>query len=256
MKYLVNRETKEHVVVIPGLTSFDSKWRIVEADAEGWVESDGTNCPLPNGCLHEVKYRNGHVEEDNFPETWNWGFGQDCRATDIIAYRPILDKPEAEPTVKESLTVDDLLDRLDAAHEAAAQIPDIIAELRERVGKHGYDLVARSPFVEQEPADDPIPAKRHIITQSVDGIITNPPSMAGLRVDDVREKGLADMSDWRNWNPQDCVECIKEEGFGKFKLGKLYRVGYADEHTVVIDGIRIANADIGFRFHSRPEQSK
>jgi hypothetical protein len=45
-----------------------------------------------------------------------------------------------------------LLDRLKAAHKAAQTIPDLEAELRKVLGSMGYDLVARSPFVEPEAA--------------------------------------------------------------------------------------------------------
>lgn len=44
----------------------------------------------------------------------------------------------------------DLLNTLKRAHEAAQQIPDLEAELREVLGSMGYDLVTRSPFFETE----------------------------------------------------------------------------------------------------------
>jgi hypothetical protein len=39
-----------------------------------------------------------------------------------------------------------LLNRLEAVHEAARQIPDLEAQLRHVLGSMGYDLVVRSPF--------------------------------------------------------------------------------------------------------------
>lgn len=44
----------------------------------------------------------------------------------------------------------DLLNTLKRAHEAAQSIPELEAELREVLAGMGYDLVARSPFVEAE----------------------------------------------------------------------------------------------------------
>lgn len=141
MKYLVNLDTKEHVIYNYGMSWCQDSWRIVEADAEGWIEWDGGECPLPDDCMCEIKTP---VVSTNIrakiASEWIWG-GTTFEWSRITHYRPILDKP----TVKESLTVPapeydprsvsfNLIDRLKSAHEAAQSIPDLLAELREALG--------------------------------------------------------------------------------------------------------------------------
>jgi hypothetical protein len=159
MKYLVNRETKEHRIFY-GTVPLYGEWIAVEADAEGWIKWDrGNKSPLP--CHSKVEL----LDVNHFRQT---GFASDFEWIAIKAYRPILDKPES--VVKESLTTEkrhvkadgyvpplqydprsvsfNVLKRLEAAHEAAQKIPDLEAELRDVLGRMGYDLVARDPFVE------------------------------------------------------------------------------------------------------------
>jgi hypothetical protein len=183
MKYLVNRETKEHKVH-PGFGLYGPHgWDIVEADAEGWIKWDGSKeCPVADGSTVDVwtaptvDFLQGlpYYANKN-PDKVIW----QC----VARYRPIL-----EPTTKESLTVEQAMDaagahyakqwnadteeamdkaiegamdeydlsqlliNLKSAHEAAQMIPDLLAQLRQVLEPMGYDVVARSPFVEPEQA--------------------------------------------------------------------------------------------------------
>lgn len=131
-----------------------------------------------------------------------------------------------------------MLPLIEAAHEAAAQIPDILAELRERVDKHGYDLVARSPFT-PEVAEEFEPAYKA----------------------ELQRRAMAeDMSDWRNWRAGDLV-MLKEsvaEGY-VFRHGKPYKVEstHSGGYRIRYDGHQFHYYDIetrvnDFLFHSRP----
>jgi hypothetical protein len=170
MKYLVNRETKEHVVyrgIVPS-----ENWDIVEADEDGWIINHYDTNPLPSGARLDVRYVSGQKIEGAWPADM-------VRWSDVKLYRPILDKPDKEfleacnnsagakyaesfnaavdrvleRAIEEAAAAEGrlstLLERLRAAHEAAQRIPDIEAELRDVLGAMGYDLVARSPFVER-----------------------------------------------------------------------------------------------------------
>jgi hypothetical protein len=162
MKYLVNRKTKEHVPYNgsrkhgeKAVENGDYSLYVVEADSEGWVPHTGNECPLPDDAKCEVKFGNG--------VTIIWQPADRCwwNNSALKAYRPILtekvQEPEPEPDSDDGTRPepppadygDDLVSRLKAAHEAAQQIPDIEAELREVLGSMGYDLVARSPFQQQ-----------------------------------------------------------------------------------------------------------
>lgn len=175
MRYLVNRETKEHELY-DGQNYDATKYRVVEADADGWIKWDGdAESPLPDDCKCEVKECPGDIRLARHT-AWDW----------VEGYRPILDKPDKdfleacnnsagaqyaedyntavdsvveraiEEAAAEEVRLPNLLERLKAAHEAAQRIHDLEAELREVLGAMGYDLVARNPFVEaqQEPAED------------------------------------------------------------------------------------------------------
>lgn len=90
MKYLVNRETKEHRVYVPNYHDlFDAEWHIVEADADGWIPWSGGECPLPDDAPYETKsraWRKGRlIARMDEPQTNYW-----APDGDITAYRPIL----------------------------------------------------------------------------------------------------------------------------------------------------------------------
>lgn len=123
MKYLVNRQTKEHVHYESHLP-IGTLWDVVEADDEGWIPWSGGECPLPNDCAVWVKINNDEYGED-FAGVWNWS---DYPPT---AYRPILET--AEKVEKQQYTeptkVELLFDRLKSAVEAAESLPAIIAEI-------------------------------------------------------------------------------------------------------------------------------
>jgi hypothetical protein len=229
VKYLVNRETKEHQVYTGFFGDGDcsDKWHIVEADAEGWIPilCGGTECPLPASAHLDVRYRTGQKVENTWPADlvrWN----------DVRAYRPILDKP----TVKESLTVPEydprsvsfnLLKRLQAAHEAAQMIPDLLAELRSVLEPLGYDVVARSPFVD--------------VPEAAFGNIAEPES---------------DISDWRNWQAGDLVECIDGTDWDAFAKGGIYECKVVGKEWINIANVWVSSYIKDFRFHSRPERSE
>ena len=174
MKYLVNRETKEHKVATPlaesiikGYPDFRDDWQLVEADSEGWIPWSGGECPLPKKarCHWRVKMF-GDLR-----------MGDDCgekakrlawESTAITHYRPILSETaEKEYTAnaapfevsdgwKELPLQDDTLykvkiysgggpsvfDRLKSAIDASESIPGIIAEI-DALLPGGYHVTKR-----------------------------------------------------------------------------------------------------------------
>lgn len=91
MIYAINCKTKEHRAIGNMREKPNGvEWKILEADADGWIPWDGGKCPLPAGAVHEIKWNDGLVTKYDKPEMWNWGDD----ALSIVAYRPILD---AEP---------------------------------------------------------------------------------------------------------------------------------------------------------------
>jgi hypothetical protein len=94
MKYLVNRETKEHIEYDSRCSFRGDQWRIVEADAEGWIKWEGGECPLPDGLHHEIRFGSaakGVKLPSDARLSWEHNYGD----IPITHYRPILDKPES-----------------------------------------------------------------------------------------------------------------------------------------------------------------
>jgi hypothetical protein len=169
MKYLINSKTKEHKVCRPDTNYFfDADCRIVQADSEGWIKHNGGECPLPDDVRCAVKIADGST---CLGRQWEWETNGDMNH-DITHYKPILEQAEPVKDDQYRAATEDcdrekelayaemeaerkhmeikeaelkrmmLLDRLKAAHEAAQQIPDLEAELREVLWSMGYDLVA------------------------------------------------------------------------------------------------------------------
>ena len=104
MKYLVNRETKEHKVATPlaesiikGYPYFKDDWQLVEADDKGWILFQGTDCPVPDKSRCDVILENGETQYLSNPGGCKWG-GFDA-IYEVCSYRPIL----AETAEKEEL---------------------------------------------------------------------------------------------------------------------------------------------------------
>lgn len=136
-----------------------------------------------------------------------------------------------------------LLDRLKTAHEAAQQIPDLEAELREVLGSMGYDLVARSPFANQCCCN---PAQ-----------CWEPCGVLGKSEAHVAVSPEPDMSDWRNWREGDLLKCVNSKGWDCFDMGDIYRVTKHDCAFICVDGVAVVKQYINdFRFHSRPAKGE
>lgn len=148
MRYIIGRKTNEHERY-DGQNYDATKYRIVEADSEGWIAHTGKECPLPEDARCEVKFGNGTIIIwDSAGRCW-W------HNTALKAYRPILAEKvqEPEPTKPKRL-FDDLLERLEASHAAAQALPDLVEQLRDRLKPMGLSVMYLSEFdaAEVEPA--------------------------------------------------------------------------------------------------------
>jgi len=106
MIYAINKRTKEHVDVtdmhMPEVAEFinGAEWKLTHADADGWIEWDGGECPLPDDAWCEVMMRDGEKMQGRQSRScWVWR----CYGSrdDIIAYRPILNAKPSEPEAPE-----------------------------------------------------------------------------------------------------------------------------------------------------------
>lgn len=269
MRYLVNRTTKEHQRMPFDCLYAPSGWSVVQADSEGWIPHTGDERPLPEDAKCDIKCVDGKSSlQAHGADQWGWNKTNSFR--DITHYRPILAEKVQEPATdaarKERAAELSqielagkrmmLLDRLKAAHEHAQTIPDLEAELREVLGSMGYDLVARSPFVEAEPAVE-TPQANALCTPSVtDALVYGTSVMKNgkhVPLKDFYAEPAEDMSDWRNWCEGDLVECVNGSGWSDFTKGGIYAISASRKNMIEIAGNYIQERFINdFRFHSRP----
>ena len=110
--YAVNKHTKEHRIVSnpSGLDcTWNEDWRQVLADADGWIEWPGGECPVDPRQRVDIRHRNGHVNHDVEAAMFLWG-AHDSNGC-IIAYRPVLggqraapEPPEMPPVQQQDIT--------------------------------------------------------------------------------------------------------------------------------------------------------
>ena len=146
MKYLVNRETKEHIPYFLDSSIALAGWRVVEADDEGWIKWDGGKRPLRKDCMVEVKYSADQRKSQMAAGAYDWQFLA-SRKFNIFAYRPILtveSKPTLEETwhkIKQDSKVD-VFTRLYEAVVASESIPALIAEINSMLPE-GYEVTRK-----------------------------------------------------------------------------------------------------------------
>jgi len=144
MKYLVNRETKEHKVYSATEFYDDKAWRVVEADDEGWIKWDGKSKkrPLPADARVEVLFSyNNEAAGHLLASDWRWA------DEELTHYRPIL-PVESKPTLEipwdliEKAAKVEVFTRLVSAVAASESIPALIADINSMLPE-GYEVTRR-----------------------------------------------------------------------------------------------------------------
>jgi len=226
MKYLVNRETKEHKILTDSMVWAHGDWRMVEADDEGWIKWQAksiSQCPLPGDAKVEVLFSYDKKPTTNLlAGDWSWNDKM------ITHYRPIL-PAESRPDPENAWPDDGMpasvyigvFRRFNAAVAASESIPALIAEINAMLPE-GYEVREK--------------AKPEAVTE--------------------------DMSDSRKWKKGDLVERISGGAEGVYKYAGIYRVESVNCGWVAIHDecgpksyCTHDHADIPgkFKFHSRPE---
>lgn len=262
MKYLVNRQTKEHKVATPlaesiikGYPDFKDDWQLVEADSEGWIPWSGGECPLPENALVCICVV-GHRYRGSSPAAnYNWG----ARAG-IEYYRPILAEQEPDNHLSEEATRainETFRRRTDEARLATEHLTHCRNKgcFNDAVGgvyctEHGPAQAEGTPSV-FDRLKSAVAA-----SESIPGIIAEIDAMLpdGYCVTRCVEQPAEDMTDWTNWRDGDLIECVNDEGWETFHVGGIYKFtrwgkggGFDADVTEVADQF-VAD----FRFHSRP----
>jgi hypothetical protein len=243
MKYIIKRDTKEHQAVDDAWQLYDKdNYYIVQADSEGWIEYTGTVCPLPGDDMCEVLYADGQLVTFNKSKNVLWG------RYVCMKYRPILEQAEPTPAqIEPKESICELFRALDAAHKAAAQIPEIMAKIKTEIEQYGHTVVPLNPFAGAESHCCGNPAQ----CWEPCGHLGKDEKFVAVAVEPAE-----DMTDWRNWREGDLLTCIKN-GSG-ITVGHNYELLKIDSQG----DPEIKRNNFGetdgyfrehFRFHSRPK---
>lgn len=233
MKYIVNTRTKEHRVHTDEYFEDADVWRIVEADADGWIPWEGGDCPLPDYCMCEVQLADGERLSPLQAKRYAWE--RDLGPGAITHYLPILEAAEKEEPRRHGRTIvhipesqQSVFDRLKSAIAASESIPAIIAEI-DAMLPEGYCVTRCDVAPAGEPAKQP----------------------------------AEDMSDWRNWKEGDLVtahglrggytENVFPENVPHTIVAKClsgFDVKSSNGDVLYFNGREISRGEL--KFHSRP----
>ena len=194
-----------------------------KADADGWIEWKGGECPVEVGALIDVKYRDLHVQlgskvgdrsDVEMYATTHWR--NSGGASDIIAYR--LHKPDAKPEFCESVT---------RSIPGSESIDELCAKVTEE-NKHQH--VDANPTIEQM-AQDYRNAKDHAdrlqkeaddaakVAHSKLGELEMAGEALGLLIGIAKKDKALTIEDWRDLQIGDHIEIV--ESFGGERVGEV-----------------------------------
>jgi len=226
MRYIIDRKTNEHERY-DGQNYDATRYRIVEADSEGWIPHTGNLCPLPDDVLCDTKWDDGQGAPRMAAGHWKW------RDPSITHYKPILAEKVQEPDYDPRSVSFNLLDRLKSAHDQAQQIPFLEAELRRELAGMGYTL-GEIGVVE--------PANSTAVVVEPEAAVETP----------------QDMSDWRNWREGDFLTVIQKRYGHKFSIGQIVQIKTISEGSICCadrsDEWYLEDDEA--RWHSRPAKGE
>ena len=108
MKYLVNKQTKEHTLLSgDGGRYSDLYFDVVEADADGWIPWSGEECPLPDECKCQIELQDGERPLPEPSRRWEWA--RNIGEFTIAAYRPILSETAEKEVTQAKVTAASIL---------------------------------------------------------------------------------------------------------------------------------------------------
>lgn len=207
---------------------------MAKANKDGWIRHRGGECPVKQGTLVDVRYRDGYIEYgipalefaeqgDRSAIAWSHGDGY----ADIMAYR--LSNTEDVPTI-----------------DMQKETPE---SLRARYIAAGEEIRANEVTIESRKAEiAQLEKEREELREKVRAM--------GLDFWDAQYTTFDDMSDPRNWKKGDIVQCIAAHTF--LTLGGMYELqeDYNQRGSVMIDRREVRGlsgySHSLFKFHSRP----
>lgn len=165
-----------------------------KADADGWIEWKGGECPVDDDSLVDVRFPDGS-EYFNTDSDWDWSNTSD---TPISHYRP--SKKDVKPEFCESVT---------------RSIPD--PEAKSTIEQLAKDYRNRLYFAnrKQQEADDARAAADVAL-----GKLERAGEEIGLLIGIHKDGSVVDYLGWNSWVAGDLVELVNHQG-GMAKVGEI-----------------------------------
>lgn len=230
-----------------------------KANKDGWVRHRGGKCPVEEGTLVDVRYRDGEIRykrkalSDSDCASENWTHEKDKESDlatcDIMAYR-IHTPSEQTATTKESLAVEPVVVENVEAFNAQAEMPaakyfDGPLQWRDRIAE--IDAESKAEAERHCQVMNALDAERSELVQKL--------ASEGLAMIERKAEPVEDMSDPANWKAGDLLECIFCPG-PQYTEGKLYSFLYLSDwgsaRTIDDDGDENGIMPRQFKWHSRP----
>lgn len=170
----------------------------------------------------EVRHRDGDIIRGWTSQSWNWSHNDGCPSADIMAWR-IISQPQAEEVEVKGTTIGTLSYKVDVDTSAATQAVDDLAAKWDQIEtpfKWRDEVTELNAYIEKYTRE------RDAIIERLasEGFALIPPVVSV-----VSEFSGADMSDWRNWQAGDIVECVTGGYTGVYTKGNQYKVEWVKE---------------------------
>ena len=223
-----------------------------------WIRHRGGKCPVKAGTKVVTRYRDGVVsdwcmtrnqdtDEECLSAIWSHSGGE----TDIMAYYVEETKDQEIEEVKDTNigTLSITLDANDVFKPMIASMKEMALEW----GQIESPLKWRDEIIELEAYEEEFRREREKLIRKLES--------EGFKLIDhmapVYGEALIDMSDWRNWQAGDIVECITVSDNGQFTFGARYAVKSVNRSSVhIVEDDRGSNTNgwgaSNFKFSSRP----
>ena len=178
-----------------------------------WIRHRGGNRPIEDNLTIEIRWRDGEV---GVKRSGNVKWKHEQRDYDIMAYRVIEEAKDQEIEELKKTNFGTITYKLEIdATEATQRIDSLVAKW----GQIESPLKWRDEIIELEAYEEEFRREREKLIRKLESEgfkLIDQISCNLDKIDQALEYSV-DMSDWRNWQPGDIVECLivpaKHEGY-------------------------------------------
>lgn len=203
-----------------GVRVSKAQWQAERDRQKGgeWKRHRGGKQPVADGTNIEYKLRDGSII-DWTAEKLDWRHSND--SSDIMQYR-VISQPQAEEVEVKDTTIGTLSYKVEIDTTEASQAIDELAAKWDQIEtpfKWRDEVTELNAYIEEFTRE-----REALINRlAEEGFALLPAMTAVMGVEDI------DMSDWRNWQAGDIVECVTGGYTGVYTKGNQYKVEWVKE---------------------------